>query len=241
MMEFIVFHNEICQPDWILSCLTFTLLEVNSLKYVLSSIVSVVLLTVIRAKVLSESTEEPRQTESPQTALLENIPAEFIQEQVYTLRILKIYKGALEINNTEDVEVHGSRGRTLRAKLYTPARASSCHVPLRNGTVYLLTGQILNGRLRTGGCKWRTEWSSITRKQRAGIRRFYGENCMCQVGMCFGSNCNRMLKGCEKVEWRAPMKESCKRRESYCMRDWSGDTCAWRISDDYKKCLKKIP
>ncbi|XP_020607996.1 metalloproteinase inhibitor 4-like [Orbicella faveolata] len=196
---------------------------------------------VIRAKVLSETTEEPRQTESPETALWEHIPEEFIQEQVYTLRVLKIYKGGLEINNTEGVNVYGSRQRTLQAKLYTPARASSCHVPLRNGTVYLLTGQILNGRMRTGGCKWRTEWSSITRKQRAGIRRFYGENCMCQVGMCFGSNCNKMLKGCEKVEWRAPMKESCKRRESYCMRDWSDNTCAWRISDDYKKCLKKIP
>jgi len=196
---------------------------------------------VIRAKVLSESTEAPLQTESPETALLENIPAEFIQEQVYTLRILKIYKGALEINSTEGIKVYGSRKRTLKAKLYTPARASSCNVPLRNGTVYLLTGQILNRRLRTGGCKWRTEWSQITRKQRAGIRRFYGENCMCQVGMCFGSNCNRMLKGCDKVEWRAPMKETCKSKYSYCMRDWQGNKCAWRITTDYKKCLKRIP
>ena len=181
------------------------------------------------------------QTESPETAVLENIPAEFIQEQVYTLRILKIYKGGLEINNTEGVQVYGSRKRTLLVKLYTPARASSCNVPLRNNTVYLLTGQILNKRLRTGGCKWRTEWSSITRKQRAGIRRFYGENCMCQVGMCFGSNCSKMLKGCDKVEWRAPMKETCKSKYSYCMRDWQGNACAWRITSDYKKCLKRIP
>lgn len=195
----------------------------------------------IRAKVLSESTEAPLQTEAPDTALLENIPAEFIQEQVYSLRILKIYKGALEINSTEGIQVYGSRQRTLRAKLYTPARASSCNVPLRNGTVYLLTGQILNRRLRTGGCKWRTEWSQITRKQRAGIRRFYGENCMCQVGMCFGSNCKRMLKGCDKVEWRAPMKETCKSKYSYCMRDWQGNKCAWRITTAYKKCLKRIP
>lgn len=196
---------------------------------------------VIRAKVLSESTEKPLQTEPPETAIEEDIPAEFIQEQVYTLRILKIYKGAREINKTEGVEVYGSRRRTLRAKLYTPARASSCHVPLRNRTVYLLTGQILHGKLRTGGCKWRTEWSLITRKQRAGIRRFYGENCMCQVGMCFGSNCNKMLSGCDKVEWKAPMKEHCKSKHSYCMRDWSGDACAWRVSDEYKRCLKKIP
>ena len=193
----------------------------------------------IRAKVISESTEEPLRTEPPETALLEDIPRELIQEQVYTLRILKIYKGGADIKQTKGTEVYGSRRRTLLAKLYSPARASSCHVPLRNGTVYVLTGQILNRRLMAGGCNWRTEWSVITRKQRAGIRRFFGENCMCQVGMCFGSNCSKMLKGCEKVEWSAPMKENCKSKHSYCVRQ--GSECAWRISSEYKRCLKQIP
>lgn len=191
---------------------------------------------VIRAKVLSETTEVPLLTEPPEPM----IPAEFIQEQVYTLRILKIYKGAMEINSSEGIEVYGSRKRTLRARLYTPARASSCRVDLLNNTVYLLTGQILKGRLRTGGCKWRTEWSLITRKQRAGIRRFYGENCMCQVGMCFGSGCKTMLKGCDKVEWRARLKEHCKSANSYCLRNWQGNKCDWRITTDYKKCLKRL-
>lgn len=195
---------------------------------------------VIRAKVLSETTEVPTQTEPPDLELFDSIPNEFIQEQVYTLRILKVYKGAMEINNTEGTVVYGSRKRTLRAKLYTPARVSSCRVSLQKNTVYLLTGQILKGRLRTGGCKWRTEWSQITRKQRAGIKRFYGENCMCQVGMCFGSSCNKLLKGCDKVEWRSRLKEHCKSKNSYCVRDWKEDKCAWRMATDYRKCLKRL-
>ncbi|KAM7450583.1 metalloendopeptidase inhibitor [Porites harrisoni] len=196
---------------------------------------------VIRAKVLSKSTEEPLLTESTETAVLEKIPVEFIQEQVYTLRILKIYKGAMDVKETNGAQVYGSRRRTWLAKLYTTPNASSCNVPLRNNTVYLLTGQILNKKLRTGSCNWRTEWSEITRKQRAGIRRFYGENCMCQVGLCFGSNCSKMLQGCHKVDWRAPMKETCKSKNSYCVRDWGGNACAWRITSEYKKCLKRIP
>lgn len=58
--------------------------------------------------------------------------------------------------------------------------------------------------------------------------------------MCFGSNCDKMFSGCEKVEWKVLMKEYCKSKYFYCMRDWSGDVCVWWVLDEYKRCLKKI-
>ena len=154
----------------------------------------------------------------------------------YNLRILKTYKGAAELNQTEGIKVHGSRGRSLYANAHTASDDTLCGVPwLQNGTVYLLAGHIHRNTLWLSLCSWNQVWSSVTDRQRAGIRRFYGENCECNVGWC--GACTGKLKGCDTPKFFH--YNTCELLHSYCLKNSDNNACSWRETAGYKKCISQ--
>ena len=181
------------------------------------------LFSVVRAKVLSQEIEE--------------------ESRAIGLRILKTYKGAYELNQTEGIQVHGSRQRTLFAKAYTPLSAGACAVDwLTNDRVYLMTGKISNAKLRLHFCRsWVSEWAKVTQHQRVGVRRFYDANCECQISPCYQSDC-RKLKGCDNSRYINPRDNNCQWFHSYCLKNANGTACAWRETAEYKNCtINAIP
>lgn len=155
---------------------------------------------------------------------------------VIGLRIMKTFKGGSAMNQTEGIQVYGSRQRSLFAKAYTYKDGAGCGVDwLVNGKVYLISGNILKSKLRLGLCgPWIAEWSQVTQRQRVGVRRFYEPNCACQITPCYGDDC-ATLKGCNTGSMNH-LDNDCEWRHSYCLKNANGTACAWRETADYKKC-----
>lgn len=171
---------------------------------------------VVRAKVLSQEIQE--------------------ESLVIGLRILKTFKGASELNQTEGIQVYGSRQRSLFAKAYTHKDGAACGVDwLENGKVYFITGKIFNSKLKLHLCRWIAKWSQVTQRQRAGARRFYGPNCDCQISPCYGDNCPK-LKGCNTSEYFNPTNNDCEWRHTYCLKNTNVTACAWQETAEYKNC-----
>lgn len=149
---------------------------------------------------------------------------------------MKTFKGGSALNQTEGIQVYGSRQRSLFAKAYTFKDGGICGVDwLENGTVYLITGKISNAKLHLSLCgSWIAEWSQVTQRQRVGARRFYGPNCDCQISPCYGNDCGQ-LKGCNTSGYI----NNCEWRHSYCLKNVNGTACSWRETAEYKNCTNK--
>ena len=147
---------------------------------------------------------------------------------------MKTFKGGSELNQTEGIQVYGSRQRSLFAKAYTTKYGGMCGVDwLQNGKVYLISGRISFAKLRLDLCgSWIAEWSQVTQRQRAGVRRFYGPNCDCQISRCYADNC-RKLKGCNRSGYT---EFDCEWIHSYCLKNANGTACSWRETAEYKNC-----
>ena len=185
--------------------------------------------SVVRAKVLSQEWQKESLV----------IGQEWQKESlVFGLRILKTYKGASELNQTEGIQVYGSRQRSLFAKAYTRQAGSMCGVEgLQTGKVYFITGKIYNSKLNLNLCGWIAEWSQVTPRQRGGARRFYGPNCDCQITPCYGDHCPK-LQGCNTSEHLNPYNNDCEWKHTYCSKNTNGTACAWQETAEYKNCTK---
>lgn len=170
---------------------------------------------VVRAKVLSQQENNKNFT------------------RIFDLRILKIFKGGWRLNQTGSVQVYGSRQRSLLVKAYTTTFDSLCGVTLETDKVYLITGRIWKGKLQLNLCNWNQEWSEITLRQRIGVKRFYGENCKCQISPCYTQHCEN-LKGCGRSY--GIHANGCEWRHSYCLVNADGTACSWRETAEYKNC-----
>lgn len=153
--------------------------------------------------------------------------------RIFNLRILKTFKGSSRLNRTEGVQIYGSRQRSLLTKAYTTTFDSLCGVTLTNDKVYLITGRIWKGKLQLNLCNWNQEWAEITLRQRIGVKRFYGENCQCQISPCYTRRCEK-LKGCGKSS--GIHFNSCEWRHSYCLENADKTACSWRETAEYKNC-----
>lgn len=172
----------------------------------------------VRAKVLSQQENDKNFT------------------RIFDLRILKTFKGAWRLNQTGSVQVYGSRHRSLLARAYTTTFHSLCGVSLENDKVYLITGRIWKGKLQLNLCNWNQEWSEISLRQRIGVKRFYGENCKCQISPCYIQHCEK-LKGCGRSS--GIHTNGCEWRHSYCLVNSERTACSWRETAEYKNCTTK--
>ena len=156
---------------------------------------------------------------------------------------MKIFKGASELNQTEGIQVYGSRQRSLFVEAYSGTNSAvTCGVYpglLVNGKVYLITGEFSSdAKLRVSMCSWIEEWSQVSQRQRLGARRFYAPNCDCQISQCYWHDCPK-LKGCNTSNlYRDPTSHDCKWRHSYCLKNTNGTACAWQETAEYKNCSK---
>ena len=99
------------------------------------------------------------------------------ETRVYNLRIQKVYKGEENLNQTDGIRPYGSHQRSLFAKAYTPASGARCRMELVNNTLYLLSGTVRSRKLQLRMCHWFQSWSTVTSRQRKGIRGSYAKNC----------------------------------------------------------------
>lgn len=101
----------------------------------------------------------------------------FYRDQVYSLKIVEIFKGEKEISHLPGVVSVGVRSPSLMVDLHTPTKFSSCSFRLYKGTEYLLSGYVVNNKLRSSFCSLRQEWTYVTPQQRAGLSGHYNKNC----------------------------------------------------------------
>ncbi|XP_073253385.1 metalloproteinase inhibitor 2-like [Porites lutea] len=89
---------------------------------------------------------------------------------------------------------------------------------------------------------WRTTilfliWADVTPRQCMGIRRFYGDNCDCQISPCYAESCKK-LQGCRKSG--NFYDSDCEWRHSYCLVNADKSACAWHETEEYNKCMNKL-
>lgn len=125
---------------------------------------------VFRARVLSG----PRNDVAPQ----DNNFFGFV-DQVYSLKIVEIFKGKENVTQVNGVYSFGVRNPSLMADLFTPSSIFSCDVQLKPGTEYLLTGHIYDHdrKLRMNLCNWHPRWTNVTPSQREGLKGRFNAAC----------------------------------------------------------------
>ena len=174
--------------------------------------------SVIRAKVLSQEVEG--------------------YDRVIGMRILKTYKGATALNKTEGVRFYGSNQGSLFAKVYTSKDGASCGLDwIKNDTRYVIFGRFRKGKLWVSLCNFVQDWSQVLKRQavRVGIKRFYGQNCDCQLAPCYGRDCGK-LKRCAS-NYLSPYRNPCEWDHSYCVKNSKGTACSWYETPKYKECM----
>ena len=128
-----------------------------------------VVLTVLRARVWSGPSEAPPDENDEFSS--------FYSDQVYNLKIAEIFKGDKEINYLPGVVSVGVRSPSVIVDLHTPTKFSSCSFRLHKGREYLLSGYVLDNKLRSSFCDLRQEWIHVTPQQRAGLSGHYNKSC----------------------------------------------------------------
>ena len=108
----------------------------------------------------------------------------------YTIQISAIWKGrALVVDTVEndnaDSKITGpDRMNTVLYTGSTPCELKS----LRKGKKYILSGNIVSGKLYMTACNWHMLWDNRSKKIRRQLRR--GDfHCRCVVEPCFSKTC----------------------------------------------------
>ena len=135
----------------------------------LSLVCLFVVLTVLRARVWSGPREAPPDEDDEFSS--------FYSDQVYSLKIVEIFKGEKEISHLPGVVSVGVRSPSLMVDLHTPFKFSSCSFRLHKSGEYLLSGYILNNELRSSFCDLRQKWAFVTPQKRAELNGHYNKTC----------------------------------------------------------------
>ena len=128
-----------------------------------------VVLTVLRARVWSGPREAAPDEDDEFSS--------FYSDQVYSLKIVEIFKGEKEISHLPGVVSVGVRSPSLMVDLHTPFKFSSCSFQLHKGREYLLSGYVLDNELRSSFCDLRQKWTHVTPQQRAELNGHYNKTC----------------------------------------------------------------
>lgn len=98
-------------------------------------------------------------------------------DQVYSLKIVEIFKGKEKVNQLPGLVSVGVRSPSLMIDLHTPTRFISCSFSLQNGKEYLLSGYIHNDKMRSSFCGFRWKWTHVTPQLSAGLKGQFNESC----------------------------------------------------------------
>ncbi|CAH1155916.1 unnamed protein product [Phaedon cochleariae] len=141
--------------------------------------------------------------------------------KVYKVRVKKEYKvsekGLLALKS----------GRLISA-----ADESMCGVKLQLGKLYVLSGRIHSLKAHINLCGMITEWESLTRRQRKGLKLLYRHGCSCDIKRCpLGRRCYRQRDSCN---WR----NDCEIKEGVCLRQ-SNKSCMWTRTKALTQCTRE--
>ncbi|KAL9973185.1 hypothetical protein ACROYT_G019603 [Oculina patagonica] len=98
-------------------------------------------------------------------------------DQIYSLKIVEIFKGKEKVNQLPGVLSVGVRNSVLLVDLHTPSKTDSCSFWLQKGKEYLLSAFIHKNKLGSFFCDLRWRWTHVTPQLRAGITGQYNKSC----------------------------------------------------------------
>lgn len=149
------------------------------------------------------------------------------------------------------------RGQT-HIDLYTPYNGKLCgRLNLVYLEKYLISGEVVDGRMQMSFCNWVTEWENISPQQQKYLKKgTYGRQCGdCSVKGVFSVHDNDMNAEPETFhisqlsgKWSRYectynpvasihyMDHDCENQFSYCTRDFSG-MCMWKSNTEYDECF----
>ena len=164
------------------------------------------------------------------------------KSNVYNIKVLDLFKDEVDLSRAEDTRILSAR---LNLKVYN----SPYNFPLRVGKVYVLAGQLRNGKLQMRRADniflfpVDNEWKNVTPTQREGLFFHYKKGCKCQIGKCYGvANCLQKVQGCEySVLEKRPRFDVCRMKHQFCdvSRDDKGATqCQWKTREttEFQDC-----
>ena len=173
-----------------------------------------------------------------------DIPAKYLEQQVYTVRVTKVFKGYQKLRQIGNNRSRArSRVRIMRTQLFTPSKISSCHrVWLKKGGIYLVGGAIVNDRLYINSCSWVSKWKEMSRRERKNLKWHYGRNCKCHIHTCYGRRgCRSRGKMMCSYDRAAPRYLiTCRTKYQYCKLDPVNQSCAWHKTPEFKSCMNKV-
>ena len=165
--------------------------------------------------------------------------------RVYKLKVLKTYKGATEIARIAEFQVKIKTAESTKKNkviyVTTELESAACGVSLDRSKVYLLLGYIDGQKLTIDACQWNALWTEVTAQQRRGLKKNYGQNCVCrtQTEHCFYTpprKCDVTIGGCDvpDSDYRVSY---CKSKTAYCKK--LGKECQWIIPEKpFQKCFE---
>ena len=91
----------------------------------------------------------------------------FSRAQVYTLKIVDVFKGKEQLKHLSGVVSVGVRSPGYMVDLHTPSRDISGSFALHKGKEYLLSAYINNTKLHSDFCDVSRRWTYVTSEDRA--------------------------------------------------------------------------
>lgn len=159
----------------------------------------------------------------------------------YSSYITKIFKGEKVLREilVPENQTASFNPRHQKAIIFTPSSSGTCGVTLKKGTKYLLTGIVLQGKIKISLCDWIAPFYSLSRQQRIGIKGGY--DCGCKLDKCPNGQplCEMQPNTCEWNErFATTLTElACDRQHRMC-KSFNGK-CLWFEDAFYEPCIMK--
>ena len=153
------------------------------------------------------------------------------KEIAYEVEVNKIFKA------TRDARTALKRKGAL---LWSPSSIAMCgRSTLISKETYLVTGEMMNGKLYISLCNFVQPWSEVNPRQREGFQKLYELNCPCAIldsqENHNGVSQSASQKGCVRGSSSGP--RDCQERYSICMLNKPAG-CSWMsLPVPYNKCL----
>nr|AYC07538.1 metalloproteinase inhibitor [Hemiscorpius lepturus] len=127
--------------------------------------------------------------------------------------------------------------------LWSSSKANSCGLRLKRRK-YLVTGHVTGEKPWVSLCNFVREWSTLTKKQRKGFRRLYGQGCRCKVRAPGFVRFTPLEYTKEHYcLWETAWLENesdCQGRHTMCVPSVHNEgKCLWVHNSAYRHCMKR--
>ena len=157
----------------------------------------------------------------------------------YNSYITKIFKGEKLLRKilVPENQTSSFNPRHQKATLFTSSSSGTCGVTLKKGTKYLLTGSVIQGKIKVSTCDWVVPFFALSRQQKIGIKGGY--DCSCKLDKCPNGKpfCEMPANKCEwNGRFTTKVSELACDVEHRMCKSFKGK-CLWFEDADYEPCI----